>query len=166
MQNQNRRGKDMRIRIGAFTLPLAAIALALVGCQGGSHKADAGSNNCFETCDPQVDGGCGSGKLCSVAWQIASNDQPVPVASSQIGVCVPAGTYADSCAATSSCGSGEACTTAPVATVTSKTVDTTFDVMPHMLAAVEMQRSAQPLAESMGRDLTGYSRYTLPPNIY
>jgi hypothetical protein len=35
-----------------------------------------------------------------------------------------------------------------------------------MLAAVEMQLAGEPLAESMGRELTGFSRDTTPPNIY
>src|SRR5450755_2992955 len=37
-------------------------------------------------------------------------------------------------------------------------VDTTFDTRDHFIAAVEMQISGEPLAESMGRDLGGYSR--------
>ena len=46
-------------------------------------------------------------------------------------------------------------------------VDSTrFVVREHMLAAGEMQISGEPLAEAMGRDLGGYSRDQLPPNLY
>ncbi|HEY1814010.1 MAG TPA: hypothetical protein VGG74_16780 [Kofleriaceae bacterium] len=41
-----------------------------------------------------------------------------------------------------------------------------FVVREHMLAAGEMQISGEPLAQTMGRDLTGYSRDLLPPNLY
>jgi hypothetical protein len=44
--------------------------------------------------------------------------------------------------------------------------DTRFVTMDHMIAAVEMQLSGEPLAESMGRVLTGYSRDYRPANIY
>ncbi len=37
-------------------------------------------------------------------------------------------------------------------------VDTTFVTRDHFIAAVEMQLSGEPFAESMGRDLSGYSR--------
>jgi hypothetical protein len=36
--------------------------------------------------------------------------------------------------------------------------DTAFDTRDHFIASVEMQLSGEPFAESMGRDLTGYSR--------
>ena len=38
--------------------------------------------------------------------------------------------------------------------------------MDHMMASVEMQLAGEPLAESMGRDLGGYSRDYVPTNIY
>ncbi|HEY1548032.1 MAG TPA: hypothetical protein VGG28_09430, partial [Kofleriaceae bacterium] len=41
-----------------------------------------------------------------------------------------------------------------------------FVVREHMLAAGEMQISGEPLAQAMGRDLGGYSRDLLPPNLY
>ena len=48
-----------------------------------------------------------------------------------------------------------------------RTVDSTrFVVREHMLAAGEMQISGEPLAEAMGRDLGGYSRDVLPPDLY
>jgi hypothetical protein len=47
------------------------------------------------------------------------------------------------------------------------TVDSTrFVVREHMLAGGEMQISGEPLAETMGRDLGGYSRDVLPPDLY
>ena len=60
---------------------------------------------------------------------------------------------------------------APVAatysTKVTATVDSTrFVVREHMLAAGEMQISGEPLAETMGRDLGGYSRDQLPPDLY
>ena len=45
-------------------------------------------------------------------------------------------------------------------------VDPTFVVMGHLMAAVEMQLSGEPFAESMGRVLADYSRDHLPTNIY
>jgi hypothetical protein len=42
--------------------------------------------------------------------------------------------------------------------VTVTAVDTTFDTRDHFIASVEMQLSGEPFAESMGRDLGGYSR--------
>ncbi len=50
--------------------------------------------------------------------------------------------------------------------VDGKSVTTTFNTRDHMLAAVEMQLSGEPLAEAMGRDLKGYSRDHLPSNLY
>jgi hypothetical protein len=41
-----------------------------------------------------------------------------------------------------------------------------FVVREHLLAAGEMQISGEPLAQTMGRDLGGYSRDQLPPNLY
>jgi hypothetical protein len=52
----------------------------------------------------------------------------------------------------------------PIITITAR--DTRFVVREHMLAAVEMQLSGEPLATSMGRQLANYSRDWLPPNIY
>jgi hypothetical protein len=47
------------------------------------------------------------------------------------------------------------------------TVDSTrFVVREHMLAGGEMQISGEPLAETMGRELAGYSRDVLPPDLY
>jgi hypothetical protein len=55
----------------------------------------------------------------------------------------------------------------PPAVAITVTVDSTrFVTREHMLAAVEMQISGEPLAEAMGRDLTGYSRDLIPPDIY
>ncbi len=45
-------------------------------------------------------------------------------------------------------------------------VDTTFDVRDHFMAAVEMQLSGEPFAQTMGRNLAYYSRDHLPTNIY
>ncbi len=50
--------------------------------------------------------------------------------------------------------------------VTAVVDSTRFVVREHMLAAGEMQIAGEPLAEAMGRDLGGYSRDELPPNIY
>ncbi|MFT3693066.1 MAG: hypothetical protein QM831_07985 [Kofleriaceae bacterium] len=47
------------------------------------------------------------------------------------------------------------------------TVDSTrFISREHFLAGGEMQISGEPLAEAMGRDLGGYSRDQVPPNLY
>jgi hypothetical protein len=47
------------------------------------------------------------------------------------------------------------------------TVDSTrFVVREHMLAGGEMQISGEPLAEAMSRDLGGYSRDVLPPDLF
>jgi hypothetical protein len=46
------------------------------------------------------------------------------------------------------------------------TTDTRFVTADHMFATVEMQLSGEPLAESMGRVLTGYSRDFPTPNVY
>jgi hypothetical protein len=51
-------------------------------------------------------------------------------------------------------------------TVAASDVDTTFDVRDHFLAAVEMQLSGEPFAETMGRSLKYYSRDHLPTNLY
>ncbi len=45
-------------------------------------------------------------------------------------------------------------------------VDTTFATRDHFMAAVEMQLSGEPLAEAMGRDLSGYSRDYACPSPY
>jgi hypothetical protein len=50
--------------------------------------------------------------------------------------------------------------------VTGVVDSTQFVVREHMLAAGEMQISGEPLAQTMGRDLGGYSRDLLPPNLY
>jgi hypothetical protein len=50
--------------------------------------------------------------------------------------------------------------------VSASDVDPTFDVRGHMMAALEMQLSGEPFAESMGRILADYSRDHLPTNIY
>jgi hypothetical protein len=55
----------------------------------------------------------------------------------------------------------------PVAvTITSTVNSTRFAVRDHMLASAEMQISGEPLAEAMGRNLGGYSRNLVPPDIY
>jgi hypothetical protein len=46
------------------------------------------------------------------------------------------------------------------------TTDTRFVTADHMFASVEMQIAGEPLAESMGRALTGYSRDYPVPNLY
>jgi hypothetical protein len=50
--------------------------------------------------------------------------------------------------------------------VAASSVDTTFDVRDHFMAAVEMQLSGEPFAQTMGRDLSYYSRDHLPTNLY
>ncbi len=52
------------------------------------------------------------------------------------------------------------------ATITATVVSTRFVTRDHFLASGEMQISGEPLAEDMGRLLTGYSRDHLPTNIY
>lgn len=44
--------------------------------------------------------------------------------------------------------------------------DTRFVTMEHMIASIEMQQSGEPLAEAMGRDLTGFDRFMLPTDRY
>ena len=56
--------------------------------------------------------------------------------------------------------------TAQGVAVTAVVDSTRFVVREHMLAAGEMQISGEPLAQAMGRDLGGYSRDQLPPNLY
>ncbi len=46
------------------------------------------------------------------------------------------------------------------------TTDTRFVTADHMFAGVEMQLSGEPLAESMGRQLPGYSRDFPTPDVY
>ena len=55
---------------------------------------------------------------------------------------------------------------APVPILQASTQDTRFVSREHFLAAGEMQISGEPLAEAMGRDLTGYSRDYLPTDTY
>ena len=56
---------------------------------------------------------------------------------------------------------------ASYAVAVTATVDSTrFVVREHMLAGGEMQISGEPLAETMGRELAGYSRDVLPPDLY
>jgi len=50
--------------------------------------------------------------------------------------------------------------------VAASSVDPTFAVRDHLIAAVEMQLSGEPFAETMGRVLSEYSRDHLPTNIY
>jgi hypothetical protein len=45
-------------------------------------------------------------------------------------------------------------------------VDTTFTTRDHFMASVEMQLSGEPFAQSMGRNLAGYSRDYIPPDMY
>ena len=52
----------------------------------------------------------------------------------------------------------DASATAQTYALTVTAVDTTFVTEDHFIAAVEMQLSGEPFAESMGRDLGGYSR--------
>ena len=51
-------------------------------------------------------------------------------------------------------------------TITATVNSTRFVTREHMLAAGEMQISGEPLAESMGRALSGYSRDRIPPDQY
>ena len=54
----------------------------------------------------------------------------------------------------------------PNVTITSTVDSTRFVTREHMLASGEMQISGEPFAEAMGRDLTGYSRNLVPPDVY
>ena len=54
----------------------------------------------------------------------------------------------------------------PTVTITATLDSARFVVREHMLAAGEMQISGEPLAETMGRDLGGYSRDLIPTNVY
>jgi hypothetical protein len=45
-------------------------------------------------------------------------------------------------------------------------VDTRFATRDHMLASFEMQQSGEPLAQAMGRNLGGFDRNRIPPNLY
>src|SRR5262249_47618033 len=67
------------------------------------------------------------------------------------------------CGTSSSSSSG---TVARVPLSVMGTTDTRFVTADHMFASVEMQLAGEPLAESMGRDLTGYSRDFPVPNVY
>jgi hypothetical protein len=50
--------------------------------------------------------------------------------------------------------------------VAASSVDPTFTVRDHFIAAVEMQLAGEPLAQTMGRNLADYSRDHLPTDIY
>ncbi len=50
--------------------------------------------------------------------------------------------------------------------ITAAVGSTRFVTREHLLAGGEMQISGEPLAEAMGRDLKGYSRDQLPPDLY
>jgi hypothetical protein len=63
-------------------------------------------------------------------------------------------------------GRGSTTSAPPLPFITVSARDTRFVVREHMLAAVEMQLSGEPFAQSMGRDLSGYSRDWRPPNVY
>ena len=52
------------------------------------------------------------------------------------------------------------------AAVTATVESTRFIVREHFLASAEMQLSGEPLAETMQRELAGYSRDHLPTNVY
>ena len=61
---------------------------------------------------------------------------------------------------------GSSASSPPLPFISVSARDTRFVVREHMLAAMEMQLSGEPFAESMGRSLSGYSRNWRPPNIY
>jgi hypothetical protein len=129
---------------------------------GGADGGVAGT--CYPSCDPTADAGpgaCSSGNACATLLQVDSSGAPTTVS-----VCLPEGRYTDSCPA--SCANGSICTTGTVTPIAASVPDggTQFDVREHMLAAVEMQLAGEPLAEAMGRQLSGYSRDTIPPNTY
>jgi len=63
-------------------------------------------------------------------------------------------------------GAPEAETPPPTVTITATVGSTRFVTREHFLTAGEMQISGEPFAESMGRDLTAYSRDHIPPDIY
>ena len=50
--------------------------------------------------------------------------------------------------------------------LTASAVDTTFVTRDHFIASLEMQLSGEPFARAMGRDLAGYSRDYITPDIY
>src|SRR5882672_8589066 len=50
--------------------------------------------------------------------------------------------------------------------VDATSIDTTFTTLDHFIASLEMQISGEPLAETMGRDLGGYSRDAVPSDQY
>jgi hypothetical protein len=54
----------------------------------------------------------------------------------------------------------------PRTPVTWAGTDTRLITMDQMIASIEMQLSGEPLAEAMGRDLGGYDRNQLPPDLY
>ncbi|HTJ44523.1 MAG TPA: hypothetical protein VL463_20605 [Kofleriaceae bacterium] len=51
-------------------------------------------------------------------------------------------------------------------TITAELASARTTTREHMIAGGEMQISGEPLAEAMGRDLGGYSRDLLPPDLY
>src|SRR5574337_836361 len=51
-------------------------------------------------------------------------------------------------------------------TITAEVTSNRFVVREHMLAGGEMQISGEPLAETMGRELGGYSRDQIPVDLY
>ncbi len=61
---------------------------------------------------------------------------------------------------------GQASSTIQTKRVDITAVDTHFTTRDHFMASVEMQISGEPLAEAMGRDLTGYSRDAVPSDQY
>jgi hypothetical protein len=60
----------------------------------------------------------------------------------------------------------DASTPEPIVTITTTVNSTRFVTREHMLAAGEMQISGEPYAETMGRDLGGYSRDQIPTDLY
>jgi hypothetical protein len=58
----------------------------------------------------------------------------------------------------------DAAATHPMLAITA--VDTHFSTRDHMLASFEMQQSGEPLAQAMGRNLGGFDRNRIPPNLY
>ncbi|HTJ43437.1 MAG TPA: hypothetical protein VL463_15135 [Kofleriaceae bacterium] len=60
----------------------------------------------------------------------------------------------------------DAAPAAPRPMITATVGSTRFVTREHMLAAGEMQISGEPLAEAMSRDLTSYSRFHVPQDLY
>ena len=99
---------------------------------------------------------------------LASACTSTPGSSSTTGTSSSSSTSSGSSSSTSSSTSTSSSsgTVARVPVTITGTIDTTFVTANHMLAAVEMQLSGEPLAESMGRLLTGYSRDFVPADLY